>query len=90
MTRRLRSGRSPGRERLGERGQTATEYLMIAGLLTAMLIVLSSIIVPTMKLVGVRVVEHMVLHLSTPPRDEDAPPAKCPEFVEPEEGVECQ
>jgi hypothetical protein len=29
---------------------------MIAGLLTAMLIVLSSIIVPTMKLVGVRIV----------------------------------
>jgi hypothetical protein len=63
---------------------------MIAGLMTAMLIVLTSIIVPTMKLVGVRVVEHMVLHLSSPPRDDDAPPAPCPEFVEPEEGVECQ
>ena len=43
----------------GERGQTANEYLMIAGLLTAMLIVLSSIIVPTMKLIGVRVVRHI-------------------------------
>lgn len=63
---------------------------MIAGLLTAMLIVLSSIIVPTMKLVGVRVVEHMVLHLSSPPRDEDAPTPPCPEFVEPEDGVDCQ
>ena len=73
----------------GERGQTANEYLMIAGLITAMLIVLSSIIVPTMKLIGVRVVQHMVLHLSSPPRDEAAPPEKCPEFVEPEEDVEC-
>ena len=63
---------------------------MIAGLLTAMLIVLTSIIVPTMKLVGVRVVEHMVLHLSSPPRDEEAPLPACPEFVEPEQGVECQ
>jgi Flp pilus assembly pilin Flp len=73
-----------------ERGQTANEYLMIAGLMTAMLIVLTSIIVPTMKTVGVKVVEHMVLHLSSPPRDEEAPPAPCPEFVEPEPGVECQ
>ncbi len=87
MTLRRRSGRV--REREGERGQTANEYLMIAGLMTAMLIVLSSIIIPTMKLVGVRVVKHMVLHLSSPPRDEAAPPAKCPEFVEPEEDVEC-
>ena len=63
---------------------------MIAGLLTAMLIVLTSIIVPTMKLVGVRVVEHMVLHLSSPPRDAEAPLPPCPEFVEPEEDVECQ
>lgn len=79
------------RPRLREtRGQTAVEYLMIAGLVTAMLIVLTSIIVPTMKVVGVRVVEHMVLHLSSPPRDEEAPPPPCPEFVEPEEGVECQ
>ena len=88
MTLRLRSGQACRRR--SERGQTANEYLMIAGLMTAMLIVLSSIIVPTMKLVGVRVVEHMVLHLSSPPRDEEAPPAPCPEFVEPEEGVDCQ
>ena len=74
----------------GNRGQVANEYLMIAGLMTAMLIVLTSIIVPTMKTVGVKVVEHMVLHLSSPQRDEDAPPPPCPEFVEPEEGVECE
>ena len=74
----------------GERGQTAVEYLMIAGLMTAMLIVLTSIIVPTMKLVGVKVVQHMVLHLSSPPRDDEAPVPPCPEFVEPEKGVDCQ
>jgi Flp pilus assembly pilin Flp len=73
-----------------ERGQTATEYLMIAGLLTAMLIVLTSIVVPTMKTIGVEVVKHMVLHLSSPPREENAPPPPCPEFVEPEQGVDCQ
>ena len=50
----------------GERGQTATEYLMIAGLMTAMLIVLTSIIVPTMKTVGVKVVEHMKRDLFEP------------------------
>lgn len=72
------------------RGQAANEYLMIAGLMTAMLIVLTSIIVPTMKTVGVKVVEHMVLHLSSPLRDEAAAPPPCPEFVEPEEGVECE
>lgn len=76
--------------RPGERGQTATEYLMIAGLMTAMLIVLTSIIVPTMKFIGVEVVKHIVLHLSSPPKDEDAPPQPCPEFVEPEQGVDCQ
>ncbi len=74
----------------GTRGQAANEYLMIAGLMTAMLIVLTSIIVPTMKTVGVKVVEHMVLHLSSPLRDEEAPPPPCPEFVEPEDGVECE
>ena len=74
----------------GERGQTTTEYLMIAGLVTAMLIVITGIVVPTMKLVGVTVVEHMVVHITSPPRDENAPPPPCPEFVEPEAGVECQ
>ncbi len=63
---------------------------MIAGLMTAMLIVLTSIIVPTMKTIGAEVVKHVVLHLSSPPKDEDAPPPPCPEFVEPEDGVECQ
>ena len=74
----------------GTRGQTTTEYLMIAGLMTAMIIVLTSIIVPTMKFVGVQVVQHIVVNLSSPPRDADDPPAPCPEFVEPEEGVDCQ
>ena len=60
------------RARCSERGQTAVEYLMIAGLLTAMLIVLTCIIVPTMKTVGVKVVQHMVLHLSSPARRKGA------------------
>ena len=72
------------------RGQTTTEYLMIAGLMTAMLIVITSIVVPTMKFVGEQVVQHIVVNLSSPPRDADDPPAPCPEFVEPENGVECQ
>lgn len=63
---------------------------MIAGLLTAMLIVLSGIVIPTVRVVGVKVVEHMVVHLTSPPRDEDAPPPPCPEFVEPDDDVECQ
>ena len=95
--RRPRSGQAPAGDRLRsaagvwrERGQTTTEYLMIAGLLTAMLIVLTGIVVPTMKLVGVKVVEHMVVHLSSPMRDEEAPVPPCPEFVEPEDDVECQ
>jgi hypothetical protein len=79
-----------GRRGRRERGQTATEYLMIAGLLTAMLIVLTNIIVPTMRDVGVRIVQHMVLYLTSPMPDEDAGPPPCPEFVEPEEDVECQ
>lgn len=73
----------------GCRGQTATEYLMIAGLLTAMLLVITSIVVPTMRVVGVRIVEHMVLHLSSPLPDEAPELQPCPEFVEPEEGVPC-
>jgi len=78
------------RRRDGQRGQTANEYLMIAGLMTAMLIVLSGIIIPTLKFITVELGLHMVVHLSSPARDENAPPPPCPEFVEPDENVECQ
>lgn len=65
----------------GRRGQTAVEYLMIAGLLTAMLIVLSNIIIPTMRWVGVEITRHVVLHLTSPPMGSSGP-QPCPEFVD--------
>lgn len=70
------------------RGQTAVEYLMIAGLVTFMLITLTGIIVPTMKYVTVKATEHILLHLSSPV-DENSGPQPCPEFVEPEANVDC-
>jgi Flp pilus assembly pilin Flp len=48
-----------------ERGQTTTEYLMIAGLLTAIIISLTSTIVPTVGYVVVSLVKHMSLSLSS-------------------------
>lgn len=63
---------------------------MIAGLVTAMLIVLSGIVIPTMKFITVELGQHMVVNLSSPARDENAPLPPCPEFAEPEEDVECQ
>jgi len=75
-------------DRCGRAGQTAVEYLMIAGLVTAMLITLTSIIVPTMRWVTARSTEHILLHLSSPVKQETGPPP-CPEFVEPEDDVDC-
>jgi hypothetical protein len=72
----------------GRRGQTAVEYLMIAGLMTAMLIVLSNIIIPTMRWVGVVVTEHVVMHLTSPPFASSGL-QPCPEFVEPEDDMTC-
>ena len=78
-------------------GQTPTEYLMIAGLITAMIIVLTGIIVPTMREVTVRLATHIIVNLSSPASAaEERQP--CPEFVElepnPGEGeepdLECQ
>src|SRR5262245_33493622 len=48
-----------------DRGQTATEYLMIAGLLTAIIISLTSTIVPTIGYVVVSLVKHMSFSLSS-------------------------
>jgi hypothetical protein len=75
------------------RGQTPTEYLMMAGLLTAMLIVLSGIIIPTMREVTIRLATHIIVNLSSPASAaEDRQP--CPEFVEldpdQELDLECQ
>lgn len=76
----------------GRRGQTTTEYLMIAGLLTAMLIVLSGIIIPTMRVVTLRLADHIIVNLSSPASATDEP-QPCPEFVEldpdQEEDLEC-
>ena len=79
----------------GRGGQAPTEYLMMAGLLTAMIIVLSGIIIPTMREVTVRLARQIIVNLSSPTRDEEQLPP-CPEFVEldPEPGqgeeFECQ
>jgi len=75
------------------RGQTPTEYLMMAGLLTAMLIILSGLIIPTMREVTIRLATHIIVNLSSPASAaEDRQP--CPEFVEldPEQelDLECQ
>jgi hypothetical protein len=74
-------------------GQTPTEYLMIAGLITAMIIVLTGIIVPTMREVTIRVATHIIVNLSSPASAaEERQP--CPEFVEldpdQQEDLECQ
>lgn len=54
------------RSRLSDdRGQTTTEYLMIAGLLTAIIIALTKIIVPTMAWVAVKLVNHMAIGISS-------------------------
>ena len=48
-----------------QRGQTAMEFLMIAGLLTVMIIAITQIVVPTIGDVVRRLLEHMVVNLST-------------------------
>ena len=48
-----------------ERGQAATEYLMILGLLTAIIIALTGIIVPTISYAVVRIVTRMAIFLSS-------------------------
>jgi Flp pilus assembly pilin Flp len=72
----------------GRRGQTAVEYLMIAGIMTAIIIMLSGIVVPTMRWVTRTATNHILVYLSSPvPQDHG--PQPCPEFAEPEEGVDC-
>jgi Flp pilus assembly pilin Flp len=51
----------------GERGQTLTEYLMIVGLLTALIISLTKIIVPALSYVVVHLVRHMAVYLTSVP-----------------------
>jgi Flp pilus assembly pilin Flp len=54
-----------GARRRSQRGQTTVEYLMIAGLITAIIISLTKIIVPTMAWVVVRLVRHMAVYVSS-------------------------
>lgn len=54
--------RSAGRD---ASGQTTTEYLMILGLLTAMIVALTQIIVPGVAVTIVQLVQHMVRFLSS-------------------------
>lgn len=49
----------------GESGQTTTEYLMILGLLTAIIVAVTGIIVPFMGNAITRMVRHMVLYVSS-------------------------
>jgi Flp pilus assembly pilin Flp len=51
--------------RRSQRGQTTVEYLMIAGLITAIIISLTKIIVPTMAWVVVKLVRHMAVYVSS-------------------------
>jgi hypothetical protein len=60
-----RSGARARSARLDQSGQTATEYLMILGLLTAMIAVLTKIIVPGVAFPVVKLVQHMVAFLSS-------------------------
>ncbi|MBI1874759.1 MAG: hypothetical protein HYS05_12870 [Acidobacteria bacterium] len=51
--------------RTGERGQTFTEYMMILGLLSAIIIALTGIILPGITYVVVRIVKHIALYVSS-------------------------
>lgn len=50
----------------GESGQTTSEYLMILGLLTAIIISLTQLIVPAMTFVVVRLARHVAVFISSP------------------------
>jgi hypothetical protein len=53
------------RARRGELGQTVTEYLMILGIVTAIIIVLTKIIVPGVAIGVLGLLEHMVVYVSS-------------------------
>ena len=48
----------------GERGQAFTEYLMILGLMTALIIVVTNLVVPAIGYVVVHLVDHLYIFLS--------------------------
>lgn len=53
-------------KRRSEAGQTATEYLMILGVLTAVMISIGAMVRPMISWVVVQVTQHEAVHLSTP------------------------
>jgi Flp pilus assembly pilin Flp len=57
--------RKSRRARHSERGQTATEYLMILGILTAIIIALQKMIVPAISRGVLALLEHMVVFVSS-------------------------
>jgi hypothetical protein len=48
-----------------ERGQTFTEYVMVLGLLTAIIASLTAIIVPGLRTAVIGLVQHMSIYLSS-------------------------
>ena len=54
-----------GTPRRGDTGQTVTEYLMILGIVTAIIIVLTKIIVPGVAIGVIGLLEHMVVYVSS-------------------------
>ncbi len=63
----MTTGGRPGAARRGDAGQTATEYLMILGFITAIIIALTKLIVPAIARGVLGLLEHMVLYVSTAP-----------------------
>jgi hypothetical protein len=61
MTRRGR----PGPARRGDAGQTVTEYLMILGFITSVIIVLTKWIVPAIARGVLGLLTHMVVYVSS-------------------------
>jgi hypothetical protein len=61
----MTGGRSVPRRGRGESGQTATEFLMIAGLLTAMIVILDALVFRTLAYVVDQLVWRMLRFLST-------------------------
>jgi Flp pilus assembly pilin Flp len=55
----------PGPPRRGNAGQTVTEYLMILGFITAVIIALTKLIVPAIARGVLGLLEHMVLYVSS-------------------------
>ena len=48
-----------------ERGQTFTEYMMISGILTAIVLAVTNIVVPTLGWMVVSLAKHMALSMSS-------------------------